>query len=273
MENKLFLDSHMINFRDAESSVWKALSVMGIDPAGSGYPVIDALRKVTQYTIKDIKNIDCEEFRDVSALESLNEFTHRQHKEDEVFIFDVLLCSSGIDSDFDKLSINSIDKLKMLFVGKTGYVGSYGNVCTARIFETFTMTNSITGNLELWAKAYMLKTDKTEEAIKVLGTIKNKMGSISYSMVTKICSICGADVLSKKCLHKAGKYYNGHLCYNNVANITDVYEWTLLGDNPCCDSVGTEIDTNEYVKISEFNELAETVKKLQRSVAYIEGII
>ena len=53
-------------------------------------------------------------------LKRLNEFTRREMSEDEVYIFDVILCDNDIDRDGERFSQNALESLKKLFVGKTG---------------------------------------------------------------------------------------------------------------------------------------------------------
>lgn len=70
-------------------------------------------------------------------LKRLNEFTRREMSEDEVYIFDVILCDNDIDRDGERFSQNALESLKKLFVGKTGIFDhnpkSGGQ--TARIFQ------------------------------------------------------------------------------------------------------------------------------------------
>lgn len=53
-------------------------------------------------------------------LQLLNQFTRRELTEEEVYIFDVILCDNEIDRDFEKFSLSALKTLQELFIGKTG---------------------------------------------------------------------------------------------------------------------------------------------------------
>ena len=53
-------------------------------------------------------------------LAQLNQFTRRTLTQEEVFLFDVRLCDNEIDRDGERFSLEALEQLKTLFVGKTG---------------------------------------------------------------------------------------------------------------------------------------------------------
>ena len=53
-------------------------------------------------------------------LELINNYTRTPLTADDVYTFSVTLCDNEIDRDFECFSIKSLEKLKELFVGKTG---------------------------------------------------------------------------------------------------------------------------------------------------------
>ena len=55
-----------------------------------------------------------------AKLEQLNRFTRRTLTQEEVFLFDVRLCDNEIDRDGERFSLEALEQLKALFVGKTG---------------------------------------------------------------------------------------------------------------------------------------------------------
>lgn len=77
-------------------------------------------------------------------LEKLNRFTRRELSADEVYIFDVVLCDNEVDRDGECFSLNALNKLKELFVGKTGIFdhNAKSSGQTARIFDTQLVSNS-----------------------------------------------------------------------------------------------------------------------------------
>ena len=71
-------------------------------------------------------------------LQLLNQFTRRELTEEEVYIFDVILCDNEIDRDFEKFSLSALKTLQELFIGKTGIFDhdAKSSGQTARIFHT-----------------------------------------------------------------------------------------------------------------------------------------
>jgi hypothetical protein len=100
-------------------------------------------------------------------FENLNRFTRREMTEDEVYIFDVILCDNDIDRDNERFSLNALKSLEKLFVGKTGIFDHdpKSNRQTARIFATELVTDTekilSTGEYYTYLKAsaYMVRTD------------------------------------------------------------------------------------------------------------------
>lgn len=170
------------------------------------------------------------------TLEKLNKFTRREMNEDEVYIFDVILCDNDIDRDGERFSLNALKTLEKLFVGKTG-IFDHNPKCsgqTARIFSTELLTdNSKTtaaGEPYTYLKgsAYMVRTDENLSLIREIdGGIKKEV-SISCSAKSRKCSVCGADLNRKGCPHTAGKTYNGKVAHAVLDDITDAYEWSFV---------------------------------------------
>ncbi|MGN1481273.1 hypothetical protein [Porcipelethomonas sp.] len=169
-------------------------------------------------------------------LEKLNKFTRRNLSEDEVYIFDVVLCDNEVDRDCECFSVKALEKLKELFVGKTGIFDhnpkSSGQ--TARIFDTQISEdpNRKTSRGEIYTclkgSAYMVRTAANEDLIKEIdGGIKKEV-SISCSAASRKCSVCGQNRLSKSCPHKKGKEYGGKKACIILDDITDAYEWSFV---------------------------------------------
>ena len=53
-------------------------------------------------------------------LELINAYTRTPLNSEDVYTFTVTLCDNEIDRDFECFSTESLEKLKELFVGKTG---------------------------------------------------------------------------------------------------------------------------------------------------------
>lgn len=169
-------------------------------------------------------------------LEKLNKFTRRELTEDEVYIFDVVLCDNDIDRDGEAFSNNALDTLQKLYIGKTGIFdhNPKGSNQTSRIFDTQVITDDTkvtkynTPYKCLKANAYMVKTSSNDDLIKEIdGGIKKEV-SVSCSSNSCKCSICGTERHKKGCNHVLGKYYGGKLCYAILDDIKDVYEWSFV---------------------------------------------
>ena len=169
-------------------------------------------------------------------LERINSFTRRELKEDEVYIFDVVLCDNEIDRDNERFSINALKTLEKLFVGKTGIFDhdARSGGQTARIFATELVTDdsikTAAGETYTYLKgmAYMVRTDENVSLIREIdGGIKKEV-SVSCAAKTRMCSVCGIDLNKKKCSHRIGKIYNGKVAHVILDNITDAYEWSFV---------------------------------------------
>lgn len=170
------------------------------------------------------------------TLKKLNKFTRREMNEDEVYIFDVILCDNDIDRDGERFSLNALKTLEKLFVGKTG-IFDHDPKCsgqTARIFsaELVTDNSKTTAAGEpytyLKGSAYMVRTDENLSLIREIdGGIKKEV-SISCSAKSRKCSVCGADLNRKGCPHTVGKNYNGKIAHAVLDDITDAYEWSFV---------------------------------------------
>jgi hypothetical protein len=172
----------------------------------------------------------------LTMLEKLNKFTRREFQEDEVYIFDVILCDNDIDRDYEAFSDSSLETLKSLFIGKTGIFdhNPKGSNQTARIFDTEIITDNSKLNRNgtpykyLKGCAYMIRTSSNADLIKEIdGGIKKEV-SVSCSADRRICSICGTDRTVKSCVHIKGKKYGSKLCCHILENISDAYEWSFV---------------------------------------------
>ena len=171
-----------------------------------------------------------------ALLEKLNRFTRREHTADEVYIFSVTLCDNDIDRDFERFSLESLNDMKTLFIGRTGIFdhNAKGTNQTARIFDTELVTDSSRKNVlnedyvSLKGYAYMIRTDSNADLIREIdGGIKKEV-SVSCAVTRQICSVCGADMKKKPCCHVKGKEYNGKICFVTLDGVSDAYEWSFV---------------------------------------------
>lgn len=169
-------------------------------------------------------------------LEAINRFSRKSLKEDEIYVFPVTLCDNEVDRDFERFPVSSLNALAPLFEGKTGIFdhNAKSTLQTARIFKTWVEKDErkTTGTGECYyalkAKAYMVRTKKNESLIsEIEGGIKKEV-SISCAVSSVKCSVCSADMRKCGCEHVRGKSYGKKLCYAELFDPTDAYEWSFV---------------------------------------------
>lgn len=173
-------------------------------------------------------------------LKAINKFTLSPLSEDEVFSFRLVVCDNDVDRDFEAFSLKALQQLKKLFIGKTlikDHTPQADNQ-VARIYDTELVQNGAktTKNGELYtqlvAKAYMVKTADNESLITEIKAGIKKEVSVSCSVKSAICSICGTDNRKGYCNHFGGREYEANgtksVCSFTLDNVTDAYEVSLV---------------------------------------------
>lgn len=169
-------------------------------------------------------------------LELINSYTRTPLKAEDVYIFTVTLCDNEIDRDFECFSVESLHKLKELFVGKTGISdhSMRSRDQAARIFYCYIETDDTrkTSRGEAYtalkARAYALRNESSKALIdEIDGGIKKEV-SIGCAVSHISCSICGKDMKTHSCQHTRGRKYKNSLCYGILEDPTDAYEWSFV---------------------------------------------
>ena len=119
-----------------------------------------------------------------NQLTKINSFTRRNFSEDEIYIFDVILCDNEIDRDAERFSHNSLLSLQKLFIGKTGISdhNPKSENQLARIFDTQLIKDN--SRLTSWgepyeylkASVYMIRTDANDSKFSMTSDTFNKAG-------------------------------------------------------------------------------------------------
>lgn len=222
-------------------------------------------------------------------MEKINQFSRRELTADEVYCFNVTLCNNDIDRDYEKFSIDALNQMAELFVGKTG-ISDHSMKSSdqkARIYDCFVEKEEgkLTQDGEdfycLKAKAYMLNSDENRELINEIDAGIKKEVSVSCSMANSICSICGKDKRAERCEHINGRSYNGKLCFSILQNASDAYEFSFVAV-PAQREAGVtksfdlkeEIDTQEVIKSIAQSDGDVTISKSQAKElsAYIDSL-
>ena len=167
-------------------------------------------------------------------LALINQFAKTDLTEEQVYTFSVRLCDNEVDRDFERFDTAALERLGELFVGKSGIFDHQWSAKgqTARIYRTEVMREAAmvtaAGDGYCWLKgwAYLLRTEKNRDLIdEIEGGIKKEV-SVGCSMARSVCSICGAE--NGACGHVRGETYDGRLCFTELREPQDAYEWSFV---------------------------------------------
>lgn len=183
-------------------------------------------------TKKDLRSIK-NSMVTTEELARINEFAKCALSAGEVYTFAVKLCDNEIDRDCERFARETLMQLSELFVGKCGIFDHEWSAKeqTARIYRTElveTKERTKAGDVYCYLKgyAYMLRTEKNEELIaEIEGGIKKEV-SVGCSVRESVCSVCGKEI--GLCGHEKGKVYDGKLCYAELKDASDAYEWSFV---------------------------------------------
>lgn len=179
-----------------------------------------------------IKNSAIEE----NELELINNYTRRELSEDEVYLFSVVLCDNDIDRDFERFTVESLEKLSELFVGKTGIFdhnpkaeNQSARIISCRVEAVQGKKNSVGDDyFRLVARAYMPVTKANKELRMNIDSGITREVSVGCAVESTVCSICGNDINSRECGHVKGESYSGRVCFGELINPYDAYEFSFV---------------------------------------------
>lgn len=203
-------------------------------------------------------------------LALINKYSRKELKSEDVFVFSVVLCDNEIDRDFERFSVDSLKKLAELFVGKTA-IKNHSMNCedqSARTFKTQVITDNEKKNslgepyAYLKAYCYIPKIKKYESLIQEIESGIKKEVSIGCAVEKNVCSICHSDMKKIPCHHKKGKEYEGKLCYHELRNPTDAYEWSFVAV-PAQRNAGVVKNFNSTKEKNNMNDIVKTIKQAE----------
>lgn len=165
-------------------------------------------------------------------MEAINMYTRRAYGPEEVYMFSLVLCDNEIDRDFERFSVESLERLRELFLGKTCIFDHERKSAnqTARIYHTELeqakgeITQAGEGLVRLTARAYLPRTQGNKETIELIESGILKEVSVSCSVKRGVCGICGKE----SCEHKKGGTYGGRLAHTVLTEPTDAYECSFV---------------------------------------------
>ena len=173
---------------------------------------------------------------DKTELDLINNYTRKPLTEDEVYVFSVVLCDNEIDRDYERFTVEALEKLSELFVGKTGIFdhnptasNQSARVISCKVESVAGRKNSLGDDyFRLVARAYMPVSDSNKQLRESIDSGITREVSVGCSVEKTSCSICGEDINSHKCPHVKGEIYNSSLCYGELTNPTDAYEFSFV---------------------------------------------
>ena len=167
-------------------------------------------------------------------LALINQLSRKPLGEDEVYSFGVHLCDNEIDRDHERFSAQTLEQLAQLFVGKCGIFDHNWSAMgqNARIYRTEVVYDKSrvtrAGDMYCYLKgyAYMVRTQANQDLIaEIEGGIKKEV-SVGCAVARPVCSVCGAE--SGTCSHAAGQMYGEQLCFVELQEPVDAYEWSFV---------------------------------------------
>lgn len=169
-------------------------------------------------------------------LELIGALARKPLGQEEVYTFSVRLCDNEIDRDFERFTVQTLEQLAPMFVGKAGIFDHQWSARgqAARIYKTEIvrepgrMTRAGDGYCWLKGCAYMVRTDSNRDLIaEIEGGIKKEV-SVGCAVEHAICSVCGCDRTQTDCGHEKGQEYGGQLCWADLEGAKDAYEFSFV---------------------------------------------
>ena len=126
-------------------------------------------------------------------LKKIHNYTRREVTAEELYVFDVTLCNNDIDRDFERFSVEALNEMAPMFIGKTGIFDHSMKTSDqkARIFETRVEKENGKKTLDnmdfysLKARAYMLNNEENKSLIDERG-----FGFVQYVKVGMFRLLC-----------------------------------------------------------------------------------
>lgn len=191
--------------------------------------------KTTVNSIEKAARVDCSGGSlSEEELALINGYTRREMKEDEVYVFSVVLCDNEVDRDGERFTVESLRALEKLFVGKTGIFdhnpsarNQAARIISCRV-ETDEGRKTALGDSysRLVARAYMPKTATTAPLVEAIESGMLKEVSVGCAIGSTRCSVCGEPL--GYCSHVKGEVYGGRLCCGELCDPEDAYEFSFV---------------------------------------------
>ena len=180
-----------------------------------------------------VKSADSISDEDIGLI---NQYTQRHFDKNELYVFRAVLCDNDVDRDNEYFSVEALQQMAKLFVGKTGITDHNPSAHnqTARIFwctlEKDENRKTAYGEdyYRLVAKAYIPINEHTKAVIAMIESGIRKEISVGCGVSAVYCNICHTDIRNSRCEHQKGQSYNGKMCCHILHNVGDAYEWSFV---------------------------------------------
>jgi hypothetical protein len=218
-------------------------------------------------------------------LKLINSYTRRELGEDEVYVFSVVLCDNDIDRDCERFTVESLEKLSKLFVGKTGIFdhnptakNQSARIISCEVECVPGRKNSVGDDYFcLKAKAYMPVTGSNRELRELIDSGIIREVSVGCAVGRTVCSICSRNL--EECSHTKGREYDGRLCYGELTDPYDAYEFSFVAIPAQKEAgviksfTGKERQMTDILKSIDKSEAVTLTKKDSEMLkSYIDGL-
>lgn len=174
----------------------------------------------------------------------INERTHVNYKQEDLYVFEFTLCNNLLDSCFNKFSVDALQRICDKCIGSTGYIKIPNDTTTytARIFHVLIHKK----DRYVIAYAYIVRTNASQKAIDFIEELMSKQeDSVCISIFGNgdkcICNICNANNIDP----------SGFQCERTTCAMLDFYGWSITEKE-------TQNKINDKDSVEPVTELSES---------------
>ena len=186
--------------------------------------------------VEKLKLLSLSQANAEADIKLINQYSLKELTPEEVFVFSVILCDNEVDRDLERFTNESLEALAPLFLGKVGISDhdwtmdrQIARLYRTEVVDTGEMTSIGEPKKVLRGDAYMLRLRNDRMIAAVEGGIIKEV-SVGCAIGGASCSICGAPMRWGGCGdgHEKGQEYDGKLCYADLNNPKDAYEFSFV---------------------------------------------
>ena len=182
----------------------------------------------------DITQIDGEE------LALINKHSKKELIQDDVYVYPLVICDNNVDRDKEYFSIQDLDRLKSLFLGKTMIVdhnwkagGQHSRIYKTEVVPTNVASDNPDGEAYYQLKGWAYTLKKNDVLIDNIEAGIYKEVSAGFSVSDFQCSICKNSYFDmNNCSHIKGRTYQMEgkqvECLLRMKDPKDAYEVSFV---------------------------------------------